>query len=299
MKFYVGISEPSWAHRFERCFISINRLRRRKSDFKVNDWILDSGAFTHIAKNGRYTHSTMTYAQEIARWSRCGNLIAACAQDFMCEDFMFAHQETFQAALAAEGKKNDSAAAMQLRDHLEYVLSENGGQAWWESYDIPVDDLWSPIGVRDHQEWTVDRYARLHYDLRRIGCQTYLMPVIQGYEVEEYLECIQMYEDAGFLPPGTYVGIGSVCKRNSNAHTVEGLLEAIQQRRPDLRMHGFGLKVTALKSPTVRRALASSDSMAWSFAARKQGRNQNCWTEADKYQHQVQKLIEQDYGGTI
>lgn len=293
MKFYVGISEPSWAHRFERCFISINRLRRRKSNFPVNEWILDSGAFTHIAKHGSYQHTPRDYAREIARWSSCGNLVAACTQDYMCEPFMFEHQDIYE-ALAVKGTSRDTAGAMQLRDYLEEVLSENGNQAWWEWEYVPVDDLWHPIGVKDHQELTIHRYAEIHYELRRIGCQVYLMPVIQGYEIEEYLECVQMYEDAGFLPPGAYVGIGSVCKRNSNAHTVEGLLEALRERRPDLRMHGFGLKVTALKSPTVRRILESSDSMAWSYAARKQGRNQNCWTEAAKYVERVQELIDQD-----
>lgn len=293
MEFYVGISEPSWAHRFARCFISINRLRRRKGDFKVNDWILDSGAFTHIAKHGEYTTRPRDYAVEISRWAHCGNLIAACSQDFMCEPFMFEHQDIYQ-ALEVKGTSRDSAAAMQLRDHLEYVLSENGGIPWWEYEYVDTDDLWTQKGVRDHQEQTVSRYAEIHYELRRIGCRVYLMPVLQGYEVEEYLECIRMYESAGFLPPGAYVGVGSVCKRNANVDTVEGLLGAIALARPDLRLHGFGLKVTALKSEFVRQALASSDSMAWSLSARKQGRNQNCWTEAEKYRAQVQELINQD-----
>lgn len=32
-------------------FVSVNRLRNRKSDFRVRDWIMDSGAFTTIAKH--------------------------------------------------------------------------------------------------------------------------------------------------------------------------------------------------------------------------------------------------------
>ena len=36
-------------------------------------------------------------------------------------------------------------------------------------------------------------------------------------------------------------------------------------------------------SALVRDQLYSADSMAWSFAARKQGRNQNCWREAQAF----------------
>ena len=35
-----------------------------------------------------------------------------------------------------------------------------------------------------------------------------------------------------------------------------------------MRLHGFGIKLTALSSVTVRSLLYSSDSMAWSFAGR-------------------------------
>jgi len=42
----------------------------------------------------------------------------------------------------------------------------------------------------------------------------------------------------------------------------------------------FGVKITAFASQIVVRALHSADSMAWSFAARKQGRNANDWREA-------------------
>ena len=36
--------------------VSVNTLRKRKSDFLVEDWILDSGAFTEISKYGYYRH---------------------------------------------------------------------------------------------------------------------------------------------------------------------------------------------------------------------------------------------------
>jgi hypothetical protein len=65
--------------------ISVNRLRRRKSDFAVKDWVMDSGAFTELFRFGHYRHSVQEYAQCIKRWRTCGNLLAAVAQDMMCE----------------------------------------------------------------------------------------------------------------------------------------------------------------------------------------------------------------------
>jgi hypothetical protein len=49
--------------------------------------------------------------------------------------------------------------------------------------------------------------------------------------------------------------------------------------RPDLGLHGFGLKLSALGNPHIRDNLERSDSMAWSFGAWKEGREPNwfCW----------------------
>jgi hypothetical protein len=79
------------------------------------------------------------------------------------------------------------------------------------------------------------------------------------------------------------VGVGSVCKRNGDPAAVLAVLDAIAAVRPDLRLHGFGLKLTALTSERIRARLYSADSMAWSLHARKQGRNPNDYREAQAY----------------
>lgn len=58
-KLYVGLHQPSDAQHFDAAFVSVNRLRNRKSDFVVGDWIMDSGAFTEIATHGRYRESVV------------------------------------------------------------------------------------------------------------------------------------------------------------------------------------------------------------------------------------------------
>lgn len=130
--------------------------------------------------------------------------------------------------------------------------------------------------IADHQRLTIERYDAL---LPLVD--VYLMPVIQGYSLESYLNHIDQYGDR--LKLGMYAGVGSVCKRNGDVRQIEAILSAIKNKRPDLQLHGFGLKTTALSSGVVRDCLYSADSMAWSFAARMQGRDSNDWREAMRF----------------
>ena len=229
MIFFPGIFHPSAAPRFPRCMVSVNVLRRRVSDFSPGDWIMDSGAFTEVARHGGYREGVAAYAEQIARWSSCGTLVAAVAQDWMCEPF---------------------------------VLARTG------------------MTTADHQRLTIDRY-----DALRPLVGAYVMPVIQGYHPTEYAAHVRAYGDR--LAPGAWVGVGSVCKRNANPDAVVAVLVAIMGERPDLRLHGFGVKLTALSDPRVRGLLWSADSMAWSFAARRNGRNANDHGEAIAYAERV------------
>lgn len=130
------------------------------------------------------------------------------------------------------------------------------------------------LSVAEHQRLTIERYDALLPLVRGVK----VMPVLQGFATADYVEHLRQYGDR--LKHGAYVGVGSVCKRNTDIGQVEAILIAIKRERPDLRLHGFGLKITALSSGVVRELLHSADSMAWSFAARKAGRNSNSWREA-------------------
>ena len=133
------------------------------------------------------------------------------------------------------------------------------------------------LSVVDHQRLTIERYDALEPLVQDV----YVMPVLQGYTVADYLRHLQAYGDR--LAPGAWVGVGSVCKRNANPLSVESILATIKRARPDLRLHGFGLKTTALALGTIRELLHSADSMAWSFAARRQGRDGNSHHEARRF----------------
>ena len=229
--FFPGIDDVYNAHLFDFSMISINRLWQRKSDIFPKSWILDSGAFTTISQHGRYLDGSLErYAIAVNRWARCGNLLAAVTQDYMCES----------------------------------VMLERTG-----------------LTVLEHQWLTTDRYKSL---LILID-QAYLMPVLQGYAPQDYADHVRQY--GRLLKRGQWVGVGSVCKRNSSVGAIEAVLKAIKSERPDLRLHGFGLKLTSLQSQVVQNCLYSSDSMAWSFAARYEGRSAHDPEEALSYARRV------------
>jgi hypothetical protein len=140
------------------------------------------------------------------------------------------------------------------------------------------------LTIEDHQRLTIQRYDALMVENAGI----YIMPVLQGYAPEEYVRHIRMYGDR--LTPGMWVGVGSVCKRNGSPRSIELVLMAIKDERPDLLLHGFGIKRTALESELVRTLLHTADSMAWSFAARMEGRDGNSWEEAAAYAEGIRTM---------
>lgn len=116
--------------------------------------------------------------------------------------------------------------------------------------------------VLDHQRATVDRYCEL---AKLTPPHLYLMPVLQGWEPEDYRRHLNQY--TGYLEEGRWVGVGSVCRRGSLSEIRE-ILETIHAARPDLRLHGFGLKLEALADEGIRRHLFSCDSMAATYPKR-------------------------------
>lgn len=234
MDFFVGMHHPNDAGRVSRAFVSVNALKKRKSGFPANEWIMDSGAFTTISMHGGYPEPPDAYAAQIKRFATNGTLLAAVAQDYMCEAHM----------LAITGKT-----------------------------------------IPEHQQMTIKRYDDL------VSCDTggvYIMPVLQGYAPQDYVNHIRMYGDR--LAPAMWVGVGSVCKRNGDPSAIEDVLLAIKAERPDLRLHGFGVKTTSLRSGLVRSLLFTADSMAWSFRARKEGRNPNDWREAKSFADRIETM---------
>jgi hypothetical protein len=189
-------------------------------------WALDSSGFTILAKEGRWTISPARYVADVRRYQRqIGNLLWAAPQDWMCEPAVI-HGGHF-AGMTFVGTK---------------------------------------LSVAEHQRRTVANYLELTDLWRQETRQSRspFVPVLQGWELPDYLHCLELYRAAGVdLTAAPVVGLGSVCRRQSSAEI--GLIVTVLANH-GLRLHGFGVKTLGLDR--YGHHLISADSQGWSRTAR-------------------------------
>ncbi|MFE2532606.1 hypothetical protein [Streptomyces sp. NPDC059371] len=149
------------------------------------------------------------------------------------------------------------AAVRRFRDEI-------GLMAW----AAPMDWMCEPwitgltgLSVGEHQRRTIDNF--LH--LRTAAPDLPIIPVLQGWELDDYLTCADAYERAGIdLTAEPVVGLGSVCRRQATGQAA-AIVTTLAAR--GLNLHGFGFKTLGLRS--CGYALTSADSLAWSYDARR------------------------------
>lgn len=124
------------------------------------------------------------------------------------------------------------------------------------------------LSVREHQKRTVDNLI----ELRALAPDLPFVPVLQGWTLDDYLHCVELYRQRGIdLRDEPLVGIGSVCRRQATEE-IGKIVEALAGL--GLKLHGFGVKISGLRR--YDQHLASADSMAWSFHGRYIGPCQHC-----------------------
>ena len=80
----------------------------------------------------------------------------------------------------------------------------------------------------------------------------------------DYERCAELYREAGVdLAGQKVVGLGSVCRRQ-NAIRIGAIVSMFAA---EMRLHGFGVKTQGLDAYGTQ--LASADSLAWSYDARR------------------------------
>lgn len=115
--------------------------------------------------------------------------------------------------------------------------------------------------VEDQQARTVGNLL----DLRELAPDLPIVPVLQGWTVDDYLDCVNLYRDAGIdLRAEPLVGVGSVCRRQGTGE-IDVVLSGLAAM--GLRLHGFGVKTRGFGR--LSSSLASADSMAWSYNGRR------------------------------
>lgn len=169
----------------------------------------------------------------------------------------------------------DSGGFTELKDKGAWQVSETDyvamvrtfqtevGQMEWAA---PMDWMCEPIVLRktglavaEHQRRTVQNFLTL----RNLAPDLPIIPVVQGWERDDYLRCVDLYGAVGVdLTCEPVVGVGSVCRRNSDdaiADVAWALVDA------GLSVHLFGVRGTAYRA--LRSIIQSADSMAWSMRA--------------------------------
>lgn len=146
---------------------------------------------------------------------------------------------------------------------VERYATELGNLEW----AAPQDWMCEPhmlartgLSIQEHQRRTTDNLI----ELRSIVSEVHIIPVLQGWDLDDYLRHVDMYFRAGIdLHEEPVIGVGSVCRRQGTDDAKE-----IFDRLADegFNLHGFGVKATGLKTYASR--IVSSDSMAWSYNAR-------------------------------
>jgi hypothetical protein len=124
--------------------------------------------------------------------------------------------------------------------------------------------------VQEHLGLTVTNYL----SLREQAPELNIIPSLQGWDLDDYKRCADLYDAAGVdLAALPLAGLGSVCRRQS---TEEIALIVKTFASQGVRLHGFGVKTLGLA--LYGKDLVSSDSMAWSYDARRADPLPGCTT---------------------
>lgn len=154
--------------------------------------------------------------------------------------------------------------ARQYAREVRRFRDEIGRLAWAAPQDWMCEPpILAKTGstVVEHQARTVANFL----DLMAIDDTLPVIPVLQGWTLPDYERCLALYERAGIdLTTAPLVGVGSVCRRQSTAEAAAILATLAGY---GLKLHGFGLKLDGLRASADH--LASADSLAWSFDARR------------------------------
>lgn len=170
----------------------------------------------------------------------------------------------------------DSGAFTQIATHGKWTVparqyakeakrwqTEIGRMDWSAIQDWMCEpDMLKKTGksVVEHQQLT----TRSYLELMQIDPTVPWIPILQGWEISDYIRHAEEYAKAGVdLTREPVVGVGSVCRRQDTADA-EKLMRALY--RMNILPHGFGFKKEGVVN--AGKFMESADSMAWSYAAR-------------------------------
>jgi hypothetical protein len=168
--------------------------------------------------------------------------------------------------LSRYGSWDHGPAPAEYAARIRRYRDEIGHLAWAAPQDWmcePAITARTGLTIAAHQHRTIASLLRL----RDLDPSLPVIPVLQGWTVSDYLRCADAYQHAGIdLAAEPLVGLGSVCRRQATTH-IELIITALHAQGITA-LHGFGVKIAGLAR--CGPLLASADSLAWSYAARRQ-----------------------------
>lgn len=132
---------------------------------------------------------------------------------------------------------------------------------YFASMDFPceptITSLLGKIGVKERIERTVENAVRIAQ--REGETKALFVPVIQGYDADDYAYCLELHRQAGTIRP--YMAVGSLCNR-SNSQEIGDLFPKIYESAQEVgvkQLHAFGLKRSP-KLSSINHLIYSRDS---------------------------------------
>ena len=164
----------------------------------------------------------------------------------------------FSSSLIAGGYRTSD------EDYLQFVQKVKADMFALRDYPCEPDILkkWHRT-VADHIEMTVNHHIKLLELCTNIEAKP--IAVLQGWNVNDYLYCIDRFRDQGLITK--YIAIGSICRRGSQKQ-IRKIVNTIREELKNVKLHGFGISLNALRYKDVWDSLYSADSGAWDFASR-------------------------------
>ena len=178
---------------------------------------------------------------------------------------------------------------------------------WWASMDLCCEPEIaadrSEVGRRIWETTTGLVMLLTQVDCWRAQGMDWLqdpMPVIQGWTPDDY--CRSAGQIGSWLGKmgrewPALVGVGSVCRRTTGG--IADILDALDRELPKhVRCHFFGAESAAVRMLAVHSRAASTDSMAWDYAARmgKKGQPSRVADRADAMERWVGRQREHAEG---
>jgi hypothetical protein len=140
---------------------------------------------------------------------------------------------------------------------------------YYASMDYPCEpEITRSLALTSNRERiaaTVANAQRLTAEFEMMLPDSTLVPVVQGWTLDEYKHCLDLYHAAGVIRP--YMAIGSMCTRSNNrelARIIPALHEYAMEAGAHW-LHFFGLKMSPV-TMELDRYIYSRDSAAVLFA---------------------------------